>query len=98
MSTQRAIGVDVGGTEILAGLLDGEGTVAARIERPTPTAAPDDLLLGARGARRAIALTLATGVGGPPAGEVAVVAAALGAEAGPVGAAPIAFESLDAGG
>jgi predicted NBD/HSP70 family sugar kinase len=160
MSTQRAIGVDVGGTKILAGLglgvpgrVDHESGVAyravntplARIDlmmRMGPLGLPVGLendgnsaafaerrLGAARGARTAIALTLATGVGGglilvigggfavaafdlflpgvrevlqrdapPPAGEVPVVAAALGAEAGPVGAAPIAFETLDAGG
>jgi glucokinase len=38
------IGVDVGGTKILAGVLDREGTVLERREVPTPTASQDELL------------------------------------------------------
>jgi glucokinase len=44
MSTQRAIGVDVGGTNILAGVVDRDGTVIDRTERTTPTASADELL------------------------------------------------------
>lgn len=44
MSAQRAIGVDVGGTKILAGVVDREGTVARRDERPTPVTSQDELL------------------------------------------------------
>ena len=44
MSAQRAIGVDVGGTKILAGVVDRQGTVARREERPTPVATQDELL------------------------------------------------------
>ena len=44
MSAQRAIGVDVGGTKILAGIVDRTGNVARRDERPTPTASQDELL------------------------------------------------------
>jgi len=41
---QRVIGVDLGGTKILAGLLDRDGTVHARCETPTPTGSQADLL------------------------------------------------------
>ena len=44
MSAQRAIGVDVGGTKILAGIVDRQGTVARREERQTPVASQDELL------------------------------------------------------
>jgi glucokinase len=44
VSAQRAIGVDVGGTKILAGVVDRQGDVARREERPTPVATQDDLL------------------------------------------------------
>jgi glucokinase len=38
------LGVDVGGTKILAGVVDREGVVDRRDERPTPTASQDELL------------------------------------------------------
>lgn len=44
MSAQRAIGVDVGGTKILAGVVDRQGDVARREERPTPLTSQDELL------------------------------------------------------
>lgn len=44
MSGQRAIGIDVGGTKILAGVVDREGVVARREERPTPVSSQDKLL------------------------------------------------------
>jgi glucokinase len=44
VSAQRAIGVDVGGTKILAGVVDRQGEVARREERRTPVATQDDLL------------------------------------------------------
>lgn len=44
MSPQRAIGVDVGGTKILAGTVDREGRVARHEERPTPVTSQDALL------------------------------------------------------
>jgi glucokinase len=44
VSAQRAIGVDVGGTKILAGIVDRQGEVARREERPTPLSSQDDLL------------------------------------------------------
>jgi glucokinase len=37
MSANRVIGVDLGGTKILAGLVDADGTVHETIERPTAT-------------------------------------------------------------
>ena len=39
-----AIGVDVGGTKIAAGVVDPEGRILKRVERPTPTAGQDELL------------------------------------------------------
>jgi glucokinase len=44
VSAQRAIGVDVGGTKILAGIVDRQGEVARREERPTPVSSQDELL------------------------------------------------------
>jgi glucokinase len=44
VSAQCAIGVDVGGTKILAGVVDRQGNVARREERPTPVATQDELL------------------------------------------------------
>jgi glucokinase len=41
---QRAMGVDVGGTKILAGVVDRQGDVARRDERPTPISSQDALL------------------------------------------------------
>jgi glucokinase len=46
VSAQRAIGVDVGGTKILAGVVDRQGQVARRVEHPTPVASQDELLAG----------------------------------------------------
>jgi glucokinase len=43
---QRALGVDVGGTKILAGVVDRDGNVARSNERPTPVSSQDDLLAG----------------------------------------------------
>jgi glucokinase len=44
VSAQRAIGVDVGGTKILAGVVDREGNVTRRLERATPRTSQDDVL------------------------------------------------------
>src|SRR5918912_1678477 len=46
MNPQRVIGVDLGGTKILAGVVDRDGTVARRRELPTPLGSQDDLLRG----------------------------------------------------
>ena len=45
-STQRVVGVDLGGTKILAGLLDRDGTVQDRCEVTTPTGSQEELLAG----------------------------------------------------
>jgi glucokinase len=42
----RVIGVDLGGTKILAGIVDDRGQVERRREYPTPTASQDELLAG----------------------------------------------------
>jgi glucokinase len=41
---QRVIGVDLGGTKILAGVVDRAGAVVRRRETPTPTSSQEDLL------------------------------------------------------
>jgi glucokinase len=46
VASQRVIGVDLGGTKILAGIVDEEGDVAVRREHPTPLASLDELLAG----------------------------------------------------
>jgi glucokinase len=40
----RAIGVDIGGTKIAAGVVDHGGRIERRVERPTPEASQDELL------------------------------------------------------
>jgi glucokinase len=44
VSAQRAIGVDVGGTKILAGAVDREGNITRRDERRTPVSSQEALL------------------------------------------------------
>jgi glucokinase len=46
VSAQRVIGVDLGGTKILAGSIDDEGVVHDRHEVPTPTGSQAELLEG----------------------------------------------------
>ena len=46
MNEKRVIGVDLGGTKILAGVVDREGRVEQRREHATPTASQDELLSG----------------------------------------------------
>ena len=46
MDGQRVIGVDLGGTKILAGIVDRDGRVERRREHPTPVTSPDELLAG----------------------------------------------------
>ena len=41
---ERAIGIDVGGTKIAAGVIDREGRILRRVERPTPRASRDEFL------------------------------------------------------
>jgi len=43
---KRVIGVDLGGTKILAGMVDDEGRVERRREHPTPTGSQEELLAG----------------------------------------------------
>jgi glucokinase len=45
MADRRAIGVDLGGTKILAGVVTREGEVLRRNERPTPTDSQEALLV-----------------------------------------------------
>ena len=44
MSANRVIGVDLGGTKILAGLIDADGGMHDTHERPTVTTSQDALL------------------------------------------------------
>jgi glucokinase len=44
VTPQHAIGIDVGGTKILAGVVDREGVVERSEERPTPRSSEDELL------------------------------------------------------
>jgi glucokinase len=46
LNEKRVIGVDIGGTKILAGVVDREGHVEHRREHPTPTASEDEFLTG----------------------------------------------------
>jgi glucokinase len=46
VSASRAIGVDIGGTKILAGVVDREGVVHRRQAQPTPVSSEDELLAG----------------------------------------------------
>jgi glucokinase len=50
VAPQRVIGVDLGGTKILAGIVDRDGTVERRRELPTPLDSQDELLQGLAGA------------------------------------------------
>ena len=55
MTATHAIGVDVGGTKILAGVVTRDGEVVRRHERPTPSGRPGIGRSGARGGgRRAV--------------------------------------------
>src|ERR671929_2043031 len=46
VALNRVIGVDLGGTKILAGVVDRDGTVESRRELPTPLDSQEDLLGG----------------------------------------------------
>ena len=50
MGSQRVIGVDLGGTKILAGVLDRDGTILETCEVPTPTESQAELVDGIAGA------------------------------------------------
>ena len=60
MAEQRVIGVDLGGTKILAGIVDRAGAVGRRRETPTPTASQAELLAALEAA---VAELLEDGVG-----------------------------------
>ncbi len=53
-STQRVVGLDLGGTKILAGRLDRDGTVSERHEVATPTSSQEELLAGIEAAVAAV--------------------------------------------
>ena len=67
MTTPRVIGVDVGGTKILAGVVEPDGTVPARHEIRTPTGSQEELVAGLVEAVQAVAGegTAAVGFGIP---------------------------------
>ncbi|MBA3555431.1 MAG: ROK family protein [Gemmatimonadales bacterium] len=44
VAEKRVIGVDLGGTKILAGKIERDGTIVASSERPTPVASQEELL------------------------------------------------------
>jgi glucokinase len=46
LNEKRVIGVDIGGTKILAGIVDREGHVEHRREHPTPTSSEEEFLTG----------------------------------------------------
>ena len=46
MTATKVIGVDVGGTKILAGVIDADGNVLERFQIASPTASTDELLAG----------------------------------------------------
>ena len=60
MAEQRVIGVDLGGTKILAGIVDRAGAVGRRRETPTPTSSQPELLSALEAA---VAELLEDGVG-----------------------------------
>ena len=67
MDGQRVIGVDLGGTKILAGVLDRDGTIGASCEVPTPTESQDELVEAIAGAVEQVREpgTVALGLGIP---------------------------------
>lgn len=50
MANEHALGVDVGGTKIAAGVIDREGRVERRLEHSTPVGSQDEFLAGLDGA------------------------------------------------
>jgi glucokinase len=63
LRAQSVIGVDLGGTKILAGLLDRQGNVLERHEVPTPTGSQEELLGAVEGAVEAIGVDGAGALG-----------------------------------
>src|SRR5919206_576709 len=66
MAPQRVIGVDLGGTKILAGIVDRDGTVDRRREVPTPLESQDELLRGLAGAVEDVLEHMVIDLDGPP--------------------------------
>jgi glucokinase len=62
MSANRVIGVDLGGTKILAGVIE-DGAVTSTVEHPTPTTSQDALLDGLAHAVRELPLDGVAAVG-----------------------------------
>jgi glucokinase len=62
MSANRVVGVDLGGTKILAGLIE-DGRVLAQVEHPTPTTSQEALLDGLAAAVRELPLDGVSAVG-----------------------------------
>lgn len=54
MDRNRVIGVDLGGTKILAAIVDREGTPHERVVRPTPTGSQEEVLRGLEDAVEAL--------------------------------------------
>jgi len=63
VSALRVIGVDLGGTKILAGAIDVDGRVLERHEVPTPTSSQEELLEAIAAAIEPLAGTGATAIG-----------------------------------
>jgi glucokinase len=63
MKANRVIGVDLGGTKILAGVIDEDGTVHETVEHPTPTTSQAALLDGLAAAVRELPLEGVCAVG-----------------------------------
>ena len=63
MDGNRVIGVDLGGTKILAGVIDADGRLQETVERPTPRESQDALLDGLVGAVTAIGVEDVRAVG-----------------------------------
>jgi glucokinase len=63
MRTKRVIGVDLGGTKVLAGVVDSEGVVHETIERPTVTTSQSALLDELAGIVRELPLDAVGAVG-----------------------------------
>ena len=63
MAGNPVIGVDLGGTKILAGLVDDTGRITETVEHPTPTTSQDALLDGLEAAVRDVLAPDTTAVG-----------------------------------
>jgi glucokinase len=63
VSTNRVIGVDLGGTKIAVGVIDRDGRIEKRAERPTPTSSEDDVVDAIARAIEEVADTEVAGVG-----------------------------------